>query len=102
MKYHMALWVAVIACVCLEWTRLSGVVKAINLRDSTVTIQNRDGDLLTVPVDYQVKVIEKKGELRALKDLALDEKIILTRVVSEKPKEDAEGLQQPEPSQRGH
>lgn len=79
-------WALVVAaaCLCVEWTRLAGKVKAINLRDSTVTIQNRDGDLLTVPVDYQVKIIEKHGELRDLKHLALDERITLTRVVSVK------------------
>lgn len=88
------------ACLCVEWTRLTGVVKTVNLRDSTVTIQNRDGDLLTVPVDYQVKVNTKHEELRALKDLVLDEKIVLIRVVSEKPKDDTEGLQPPDPTRR--
>ena len=85
------------ACVaCLEWTRLSGTVKSVNLKDQTVTIQNRDGDLLTVPVDYQVTMIEKHDEMRSLKTLHLDEKITLTRVIAEKPHDDAEGLVPPE------
>lgn len=93
----------VAACAaCLDWTRLSGTVKSINLKDATVTIQNRDGDLLTVPVDYQVKIIEKHGEMRDLKSLALDEKITLTRTPMDKPVEDSGGMAMPEPSQRGH
>ncbi len=93
MKCHVA--VLVVACLCVEWTRLSGTVKAINLRDATVTIQNRDGDLLTVPVDYQVRMTAKHDETRDLKHLALDEKITLTRIVSEKPKELPEGMAPP-------
>lgn len=90
------------ACVaCLEWTRLAGTVKSVNLKDSTVTIQNRDGDLLTVPVDYQVSMIAKHDELRSLKSLKLDEKITLTRIQADKPREDSEGLAPPEPTQRG-
>lgn len=94
----------VAACVaCLDWTRLSGTVKGINLKDSTVTIQDHDGDLLTVPVDYQVKVIEKHGELRTLRNIQLDEKITLTKTPMEKPPEtdDSTGMAQPEPTQRG-
>ncbi len=94
MKYHMAVFFA--ACLCIDWTRLSGTVKAINLRDATVTIQNRDGDLLIVPVDYQVKMTAKHDETRDLKHLALDEKVTLIRIVSEKPKELPEGMAPPE------
>jgi hypothetical protein len=88
--------VLVTVCLCVEWTRLTGVVKAINLRDSTVTLQNRDGDLLTVPVDYQVKIMEKHDEMRDLKHLNLDEKVTLTRIVADKPKEESDGLTPPE------
>jgi hypothetical protein len=89
---------AVAACLpCVEWTRLSGTVKGINLRSSTLTIQNRDGDLLTVPVDYQVKIVEKHGEIRDLKALALDEKVTLLRVPAEAPApEDMTGMAPPE------
>ena len=76
----------VVACTaCVSWTRLTGRVKGINLKDSTVTIQNKDGDLLTVPVDYQVKLIEKHDEARDLKHLDLDEKITLINTPSDKP-----------------
>jgi len=98
-KIKTVILAAAVCVPCVEWTRLSGKVKAINLRDSTVTIQNNDGDLLTVPVDYQVKVMEKHDELRGLKNLALDEKIILLRTLQEKPADDSAGLQPPEPSQ---
>lgn len=96
-----ALTLAVVCSICIDWTRLSGVVKAINLKDSTVTIQNRDGDLLTVPVDYQVSIEEKHGEIRNLKSLKLDEKVTLTRIQAEKPREDSEGLVPPEQPKHG-
>ncbi len=83
---------AVACATCLDWTRLSGVVKGVNQKDSTVTIQNRDGDLLTVPIDYQVTMIAKSGEARTIKTVKLDDKLTLTRIVSEKPREDTEGL----------
>ncbi len=79
---------AVVCSACIDWTRLSGTVKAINLKDSTVTIQNRDGDLLSVPIDYQVKMTEKNGELRNLGNLKLDEKITLIRIQSLPVKDD--------------
>jgi hypothetical protein len=96
-----ALTLAVICTACLEWTRLSGTVKGVNMKTSSVVIQNRDGDLLTVPIDYQITITEKHGEMRNLKSLKLDEKITLTRVPAELPKEDYEGMAQPEPSQHG-
>ncbi len=86
------LLVAVACATCLEWTRLSGVVKGVNLKDSTVTIQNREGDFLTVPIDYQVSMIAKSGEARTIKTVKLDDKITLTRIQAEKPREDSEGL----------
>lgn len=87
--------IAAVVCVtCIEWARLTGTVKSVNLKDQTVTIQNREGDLLTVPVDYQVRIKEKSGDAISveLSRLSLDEKIILTRVQVDKPHEDPEGL----------
>ncbi len=81
--------VALASCLCLGWTRLSGKVKIINLRDSSVTIMTRDGDLLTIPYDYQVKIFEKHGEMRELKNLALDEKITLINTPADKPKDES-------------
>lgn len=101
MKTKRLIFTLVVCVTCLEWTRLTGTVKGINLKDQTVTIQNRDGDLLTVPVDYQVTMIEKHDEIRSLKTLHLDEKITLTRVLAEKPHDDTEGLVPPEFPIRG-
>ncbi len=101
MKIKTVLLAAVVCSVCIDWTRLSGTVKSVNLKDSTVTIQNREGDLLTIPVDYQVSILEKHGEIRGLKTLHIDEKITLTRIQAEKPREDSEGLQPPEFQNRG-
>lgn len=99
----MKRFILLVACIaCIDWTRLKGTVKSVNLKDSKVTIQNDAGDLLTIPVDYQVKVMEKRGEMRALKDLQLDEKIILIKTVADQPKDDTEGLVPLESSQRGH
>ncbi len=71
----------------LDWTRFSGTVKSINLKASTITIQNKDGDLFTIPVDYQVKIIDGKA-IKRLQDISLDNKVTLIRTPSEKPKED--------------
>jgi hypothetical protein len=86
-----AIVLATVCAACLQWTRLTGKVKGVNLKDSSVTIQNRDGDLLTVPVDWQVNIVEKKTGLvhgGSVKDLKLDENITLINTPSEKPKEE--------------
>ncbi len=93
---------AVVCASCVSWTRLAGRVKGINLKESTVTIQNKDGDLLTVPIDYQVKITEGHGETRDLKHLELDEKIVLLNTPSNPgPLDDTAGLAAPEPTQKG-
>jgi len=74
--------VAIVCTACIDWTRLAGTVKAINLKDSSITIQNRDGDLLTVPIDYQIKITEKHDELRSIGNLHLDDKVTLIRIQS--------------------
>lgn len=101
MKIKRLILSLLICTVCVEWTRLSGTVKAINLKAGTVTIQNRDGDLLTIPIDYQITMMEKHQEMRSLKTLHLDEKITLLRVPAEAPIDDTSGMAQPEPSQHG-
>lgn len=76
----------------VEWTRLKGTVKSINLKASTLMIVNSDGDPLTIPIDYQVKIIDKKNTIHRLQDTELDSKITLIRTISEKPVEEADGL----------
>lgn len=73
---------AVVCTACVDWTRFSGTVKSVNPKESTVTIETRDGDLLVIPVDFQVKITEKRGEIRPLSGLKLDEKVTLIRVQS--------------------
>lgn len=80
-----AILMIVAMMLCVDWTRFKGTVKAVNLKDNTVTILNRDGDLLTIPVDYQVTILDKSGDTRALKDLQLDQKITLTRTAKLAP-----------------
>jgi len=82
---HLLLAAAVICSPCIDWTRFSGTVKAVNLKDSTVTIQNKDGDLITIPIDYQTKITERRGELKGLAALELDEKVTLIRRPSVEP-----------------
>lgn len=96
-RIHLSL---ILCTVCLEWTRLAGTVKGINLKESTVTIQNHDGDLLTIPVDYQVFIVDKHRDPLELKKLALDEQITLIRTPQEKPSDEMPGSP-PEPGQRG-
>ncbi len=86
---HLIIAAAIACSPCIDWTRLSGTVKAINLKESTVTIQNRDGDLMTIPVDYQVKMTEKHDEMRTIHNLKLDEKITLIRIQSIQPKDES-------------
>ena len=100
MKLKTAVLIAACA-VCLDWSRLTGTVKGINLRDSTVTIQNRDGDLLTIPVDYQVFISDKHRDPIEFKKLVLDEQITLIRTVQEKPADDAPTPPYQGPAQRG-
>ncbi len=78
---HLVLAAAVCAA-CVDWTRFSGTVKALNMKENTVTIENRDGDLLVIPIDFQVKITERHGELLGFSSLKLDEKITLIRVQS--------------------
>lgn len=98
-------WLLAAVCIaCLEWTRMTGTVKSVDLKDSTVTIENREGDLFTVPIDkWQTRIMKKGSDLVGigLKDLKLDEKVTITRIQAEPPKDDTEGLAPPEPAQRG-
>ena len=100
MKHPILIAAAVAACTCnpcIEWTRLSGTVKSKNLRESTLTIQNKDGDFLVVPIDYQVQVAvgKKRPVVKEPKDIRLDDIVTLIRTPADKPKDDTEGLVPP-------
>ena len=58
------------------WSRFKGTVKAINGKTSTVTIQNGEGDLITVKVDNDVILGRGKEEIK-LSDVKIDDKLIL-------------------------
>ena len=91
-KFTSCLVAAAVACAAgVQWTRFTGTVKAINLKTASVTLQLKGGDLVTVPVDYQVKIKEKGDIFRELKDLQLDDKVTLTLVPSEQSKEESFG-----------
>lgn len=90
------------ACACIDWTRLSGTVKAVNFKAATITIQNRDGDLFTVPIDYQVTISERNGDLKGIKSLRLDEKVTLLRVPADPVKEEPETYMVPERPSGAH
>lgn len=86
----------------VQWSRLSGKVKAINGKTSQVTIQNKEGDLLTVKVDQDVMIARDK-ETVAFKDVAMDDKITLLYMPkAPAPKEDDENAYtgQPLPNKR--
>lgn len=77
----MAITIAVLMTTCLatadvQWSRLRGKVKGVNGKTSYVTIQNREGDLLTVKVDDDVEIVSGKNVVK-LKDLEIDDKVTL-------------------------
>ncbi len=101
MKIKAIVLAAAVCIPCVEWTRLSGTIKGINLKASTLTIQNRDGDLLTIPIDFQITITEKHDELRSIRTVHLDEKVTLLRVPAEPPVDDTSGMAQPEQTPHG-
>lgn len=104
-----AVLIAAACAVCVDWTRFVGRVKKVDLQNSAVTIENNDGDILTVPYDYQVTIFvgdEPVHDLKALVQVKRNAKITLTRTPQEKPVSDNDmtGMAQPEhpePGQRG-
>ena len=72
----VALTVAVLAHGDVQWSRFKGKVKAVNGKAATVTIQNAEGDLVTVKVDSDVEVLRGKDQVK-LGDVAIDDKVTL-------------------------
>lgn len=85
------LWmVAMVCAMCIDWTRIRGTVKNINQKTKTVAIQNRDGDVLTVPIDEDVKIVLGKADEVTFKDIKLDQRVTLIRIPTEpKPKDES-------------
>jgi hypothetical protein len=60
----------------VQWSRFRGRVKGINAKTSTLTIQNGEGDLITVKVDQDVQ-LEHGKEQAKLTDLSIDDKVTM-------------------------
>lgn len=60
----------------VQWTRFKGIVKALDLDKSRVTMMDDAGDLIGVPVDGNVRIFLGKDQV-ALDKLKLDDKIQL-------------------------
>lgn len=90
-KWTQVLLAAALACTPgVEWTRFQGTVKNVNLKSQTLTLLH-DGDFYTIPIDYQVKIIQKSA-VKRLQDIALDDKVTLIKTPSEPQVEDNSGL----------
>ena len=60
----------------VQWSRFRGTVKSINGKTSSLTIQNKEGDLFTIKVDEDVEIVSGK-EVKKLRDIAIDDKVVL-------------------------
>jgi hypothetical protein len=65
-----------VASATVQWSRFKGTVKSVNGKTSTVTIQNREGDLLTVAITEDVQIFVGK-EVKQLREVSIDEKVTL-------------------------
>lgn len=91
-KWPVVLLTAAVVCApAVDWTRFQGTVKSINLKAQTLTLAESSGDLFTIPIDYQVKIIEKKA-IKRLVDIELDAKVTLVRTPAEPTLDDNVGL----------
>lgn len=63
-------------CSEVQWSRFKGKVKGINGKTSLITIQNGEGDLITVKVDDDVEILDGK-DAKHLRDLSIDDKVTL-------------------------
>jgi hypothetical protein len=92
---------SVAQAACIEWTRLRGTVKRLDFQRKMVVIENRDQDVLTVPVDEDVRFLTRKNDAVEFKDVQLDQRVTLIRIPNEpKPKEetfDEMNRQSPDP-----
>ena len=74
----------------VNWTRFTGKVKSIDLKSSKITIQNAEGDLITVKFDDDVMLYQGKTS-KVLSDIGMDEKVTLVYMPRPpKPKEAGE------------
>jgi hypothetical protein len=83
----IVLIVSAIAEADVQWSRFRGKVKGINGKAGTVTIQNAEGDLITIKVDADVQ-IERGKEMAKLNDLTIDDKVTLLYLPKAPPLKD--------------
>lgn len=60
----------------VQWSRFKGRVKSINAKTLMLTIQNSEGDLVSVKTDPDVEIYRGR-ELKAIGELAIDDKVVL-------------------------
>ena len=60
----------------VSWTRFKGKVKMLDLDKNRVTIQNESSDLITIPIDGNVRLFIGKEQV-ALDKLKFDDKVML-------------------------
>jgi hypothetical protein len=73
----------------VQWSRLRGTVKSLDYKTQRITIQNHEGDLLSVLITPDVHIIGKEAAEVPLKDVHLDDKVILTLIPeADKPKDE--------------
>lgn len=58
------------------WARFTGRVKGLNGKTSFITIQNKEGDLVSVKTDTDVTILKGKDEV-GLGDVRIDDKVTL-------------------------
>lgn len=91
-KWPVVLLAAALTCApAVEWTRFQGTVKSINLKTQALTLADKSGDLFTVPIDYQVKIIQKNA-VKRLQDIALDDRVTLIKTPADPAFDDTTGL----------
>jgi hypothetical protein len=76
----------------VEWTRFKGKVKNVNQKASKVTIQNGEGDLITVKVSGDVQIMDGKDVI-PLGQVGMDSKVTLIYAPKpDAPKEETENF----------
>lgn len=63
----------------IQWTRFKGQVKALDLKANRITLQNKEGDLVGVFIDGDVRISRGSNEV-ALGDVQMDDKIVVTHI----------------------
>jgi len=84
MKKTSALWAVFILCIgCISamasevaWSRFRGKVKKIDGKKLELTIQNKEGDDVTVKIDGDVLIVKGKDDVK-LAAVQLDDQVTL-------------------------